>query len=97
MVEATWGTPKGLSPEDWHMSAALEDVPRGNEELAEVTSLEGAVRAWMQLDPELRASARLTLERPVMIGGLPTAALSGEAISALVQLLPEPPTSANQI
>ena len=35
---------------DWSMSAALANVQRGGSELPEVTSLEGAVRAWMALD-----------------------------------------------
>lgn len=88
MVEATWGGTNTQSPVEWHMSAALEDVPRGGEDFAEVTSLEGAIRAWMQLDPEHQRQARLTFERQIVLDGLPTAALTGRAIEMLVAQLP---------
>eukprot|EP01037_Dinobryon_pediforme_P029332 gene29332-32928_t len=45
MAEATWGDDTKTPAIDWRMSASLEDVPRGSEDVAEVTSLEGAVRA----------------------------------------------------
>ncbi len=38
MAEATWGG-RGTAEIDWRMSAALENVPRGDDDLAEVTSL----------------------------------------------------------
>ncbi|MDV3459216.1 hypothetical protein RZN05_19625 [Sphingomonas sp. HF-S4] len=52
MTEATWGG-DAMSPDiNWRMSAALENVPRGDSDLAEVTSLAGAIVAWQSLDPE---------------------------------------------
>jgi len=54
MTEATWGNSAGPTAIEWTMSAALENVLRGDTDLAEVTSLEGAVRAWRDLDPEHR-------------------------------------------
>jgi hypothetical protein len=75
---------------DWHMSAALENVPRGDSELPEVTSLAGAVRAWLALDDELQAEAVLTAERPVAIDGdEPAVAFAGQAIRALAERLPD--------
>ena len=59
MTEATWGDDAKTPEIDWRMSAALETVPRGDEDLAEVTSLDGAVRAWTALDPEHRSAAEL--------------------------------------
>jgi len=45
------------------MSASLHDVSRGDGEMPEVTSLENAVRAWLELDALHRAVARLTPAR----------------------------------
>ncbi len=88
MTEAKWGD-ETLSPEiDWRMSAALENVPRGGSDVAEVTSLAGAVLAWCALDPEHRAQAVLTLERPVQIDGASLNAFSGDGIAALAERLP---------
>ena len=78
-------TPIGI---DWRMSASLEDVPRGDSELAEVTSLEQAVRAWADLDPELQSRARLTPERPIDLDGGMTAMFTGQAIAMLIKRLP---------
>lgn len=51
MTEARWGD-DAMSPEiDWRISASLECVQGGDSELAEVTSLGGAVQAWLALDP----------------------------------------------
>lgn len=87
MTEATWGDAR--SPEiDWRMSAALENVPRGDGAVAEVTSLEGAVHAWSALDDEHRGEAVLTPERPILLDGAQVASLSGEGIAALVERLP---------
>ena len=87
MTEATWGD--AASPDiDWRMSAALENVPRGGSEVAEVTSLEGAIRAWLQLDAEHRDHAVLTPERPVMVDGAQVASFNGDGIGALVDRLP---------
>jgi hypothetical protein len=92
LSEASWGDGT-LSPEiDWRMSASLENVPRGSSELAEVTSLAGALREWSNLDPGHRAEAVLTLERPVVLDGAALSSLTGEGISALVERLRnEPP------
>ena len=87
MTEATWGD--ATSPEiDWRMSAALENVPRGASDVAEVTSLEGAVRAWSELDAGHRERATLTPERPIMIDGAQVSSLSSDGIAALVERLP---------
>ncbi|SOB86955.1 hypothetical protein SAMN06297144_2074 [Sphingomonas guangdongensis] len=87
MAEATWGD--AASPElDWRMSAALENVPRGGETVAEVTSLAQAVREWLTLDPELRAEAVLTPEAPLVIDGASLAQLKGEHIGLLAEWLP---------
>ena len=87
MTEATWGD--AASPAiDWRMSAALENVPRGDNDLAEVTSLERAVRTWLALDPAHRAAATLTPERPVTLDGAPFAEFDGEGIAALAERLP---------
>lgn len=87
MTEATWGD--AASPGiDWRMSAALQNVPRGDEELAEVTSLEGAVRAWLALDPAHRQGAILTPERPLLLDGVSTPELQGDHIAALAERLP---------
>lgn len=88
MSEATWGDGAKTPDIDWRMSASLENVPRGDGNLAEVTSLEGAVRAWLDLDPQHRSDAVLTPERDVMIDGASVATFSGEGIAALVERLP---------
>ena len=86
MTEATWGD--AASPDiDWRMSAALENVPRGDGNLAEVTSLRNAVQAWLALDAHHRAAATLTPERPVMLGGAATETFAGEGIGALAERL----------
>ncbi|KQU52889.1 hypothetical protein ASG67_08365 [Sphingomonas sp. Leaf339] len=73
---------------DWQMSAALENVPRGDSELPEVTSLRGAVREWTTLDGEMQAEAVLTPERPVAVDdGEPVTAFAGLAIRALAERL----------
>ena len=92
MTEATWGGDALTPGIDWRMSAALKNVHRGDTDLAEVTNLRGAVRAWQQLDPEHRAAATLTPEHPVQIDGVSTATFHGEAIAALAeQLQPDEP------
>lgn len=88
MAEATWGDANAPAI-DWKMSAALENVTRGGEQVPEVTNLEGAVRAWQQLDAPQQAEAVLTLERPVQVDGdLPLDTFVGDAINDLVQRLP---------
>ena len=88
MAEATWGEDAKTPAIDWRMSASLEDVPRGDAELAEVTSLEGAVRAWQRLDPSHRTGATLTLERPIQLDGVSLTVFTGESIDALAEKLP---------
>jgi hypothetical protein len=75
MTEATWDDAAKNPPIDRRMSAALENVPRGNSDMAEVTSLEGAVRAWVTLDANHQGTALLTLEHPVQIAGAAVHAL----------------------
>ena len=87
MSQASWGE-TGSQDINWRMSAALRNVPRGDDELAEVTSLEGAVRAWLALDPAHQAVAKLTPEHPVLIDGASMAEFSGEGIAALGDHLP---------
>ncbi|QYE37076.1 hypothetical protein KZX46_22015 (plasmid) [Polymorphobacter sp. PAMC 29334] len=87
MTEATWGD-AAMTPEiNWRMSASLESVHRGDSDIAEVTSLRGAVRAWQQLDPGHQAGATLRPEHPVQIDGVSTTSFSGSAIAKLVDLL----------
>lgn len=88
MTEANWGD-DAMSPKiDWRMSASLECVQRGDNELAEVTSLAEAVSAWLALDSAGRATAVLTPERPLVIGGVTVNRFNGDGISALADRLP---------
>ena len=73
---------------EWTMSAALANVDRGGNEVAEVTSLEGAVRAWLTLDDGLRNDAILRPERAVTIDGENVVVFAGQAIRALADRLP---------
>lgn len=91
MTEATWGEDKKTPDLDWRTSAALENVPRGDSDVAEVTSLERAVRAWIDLDPEHKAAAKLTIERTVQIDGVSIDTFTGEGIAVLAERLPVPP------
>lgn len=88
MTEARWGDDAKTPTIDWRMSASLENVARGGGDMAEVTSLERAVRAWRDLDPAHRTAAVLTPERPVQIDGVSHAAFEGEGIAALSERLP---------
>lgn len=72
---------------DLSMSAALANVERGGSELPEVTSLEGAVRAWMALDNGLQNEAVLRPERGVTIDGETVEAFEGQAIRVLADRL----------
>jgi hypothetical protein len=85
VVEATWGSSQPIA---WHMSAALENVPRGESELAEVTSLARAVAEWRSLDPAHQLVATLTLEHPVLVDGVQLSSLSGASIETLAKRLP---------
>jgi hypothetical protein len=89
MTEATWNDEAKTPAIDWRMSASLENVHRGDEDLAEVTNLEGAVRAWQELEGEHRDAAVLTPERPVQIDGAVSDSFAGEAIAALAERLSE--------
>lgn len=88
MTEATWGDAAKTPPIDWRMSAALENVPRGDDDLPEVTNLAGAVRAWQALDFDHRQAARLTIERAVQVDGVAVMSWSGDGIAALAERLP---------
>ena len=88
MAEATWGMDTKSPAIEWRMSAALENVPRGENDVAEVTSLADAVREWQQLDPVHQSAAVLTPERPILIDGVSLDSFVGEAIIALVERLP---------
>jgi hypothetical protein len=91
MTEAAWGEDAKTPDIDWRTSAALENVPRGDSDVAEVTSLEGAVRAWIDLDPEHKAAAILTVERTMQIDGVSIDTFTGEGIAVLAERLPVPP------
>lgn len=88
MTEASWGDTTKTPTIDWRMSASLENVPRGDDDVAEVTSLERAVRAWLELDPAHRTAATLTPERPIQLDGVATASFEGEGIAVLAERLP---------
>lgn len=88
MTEATWGNDAKTPDIDWRMSAALENVPRGDSDIAEVASLEGAVRVWIDLDPEHKSAATLTAERAVQIDGVSVETFTGEGIAVLAERLP---------
>lgn len=88
MTEATWGENAKTPEINWRMSASLENVPRGDSEVAEVTNLEQAVRDWSTLDPEHRAEAVLTVEHPVQIDGASSTTFTGQGIAALADHLP---------
>lgn len=96
MTEATWGN-DAMSPDiNWRMSAALENVPRGESDVAEVTSLAGAVSEWLALDQAHQAAAVLTPEHPLVIDGASYPSLTGEAIAALAERLPHDGAAAPQ-
>ncbi|MBB4860162.1 hypothetical protein HNO88_003503 [Novosphingobium chloroacetimidivorans] len=88
MTEATWDKSSTSPAIDWRMSVALENVPRGEAELAEVTSLESAVRAWLSLDAAHQNSAVLTMEHPVIIDGANHTSFTGDGIRQLAERLP---------
>lgn len=73
---------------DWSMSAALENVVRGEQDLAEVANLAGVVRDWLGHDPEHRGSAVLTPERPILIDGAAHASVTAVGIGRLAVRLP---------
>ena len=88
MVEASWGD--AASPDiNWRMSAALENVPRGLEELVEVTSLEKAVRAWLALDPAHQEDAILIPQQALIVEGVSMIEIRGDNIGSLALRLPD--------
>lgn len=89
MTEATWDEGAKTPAIDWLMSAALENVPRGDGDMAEVTSLKGAVRAWIDLDPAHKAAAMLTVERAVRIDGASATSFTADGIAVLAERLSE--------
>lgn len=88
MTEATWGESAKTPEINWRMSASLENVPRGDNDVAEVTNLERAVRDWRELDPEHQVAAILTVEHAVQIDGASITTFAGKAIAALADHLP---------
>jgi hypothetical protein len=88
VTEATWGEAAKTPEINWRMSASLENVPRGQTDVAEVTNLERAVRDWLALDPQHQSDATLTTEHTVQIDGVSSTAFTGQAIAALADHLP---------
>lgn len=88
MTEASWGNSAAPGEIDWRISAALENVPRGGSDVAEVASLERAVRDWLALDPAHQAAAVLTTEHPVPVAGSAATLFAGAEIAALADRLP---------
>jgi len=88
MTEASWNNEAKTPSIDWSVSAALENVERGDQDIAEVTSLAGAVRAWQSLEPAHKANADITIEQPIQLDGVATSHFAGDTIAALVEHLP---------
>lgn len=84
----SWGDNTRNPEPDWSMSAALENVPRGDSELPEVTNLREAVTTWQQLDRGMRDAAILMLERPILLDGAQINRFEGQAIGRLADKLP---------
>ncbi|WP_203310663.1 hypothetical protein [Sphingomonas beigongshangi] len=76
---------------DWRMSASLANVARGDSDLPEVTSLEGAARTWLALDTASQDAAVLTPERAVPLDSGMVVELKGQAIRSLAEQLPDLP------
>jgi len=90
MTEASWDDHTQSPPIDWKMSASLENVVRGGDDIAEVTNLREAVEAWQGLDPEHRAHAVLVLDHPVRVDGVPANRFEGDGIAVLAERLSGP-------
>ena len=88
MSEASWDEEVKTPPIDWSISAALENVARGGQEVAEVTNLEGAVRAWLALEPTHQMQATLSIEHSILLDGVATSSFAGQTIAALAEHLP---------
>lgn len=93
MAEATWSDGAGLQGINWRMSASLANVPRGGNEVTEVTNLAQAVHDWLALDPEHQDGASLMTEHAISIDGTTGTSFSGTAIAALAAKLPGVGTS----
>lgn len=91
--EATWDDEVKSPAIDWRMSAALENVPRGGDDVPEVTNLEKVVRDWLALDPEHRAEAIVTPERPLLIDGVSHASFTGDGVALLADRLEAGPAN----
>ncbi len=93
MAEASW-TDKAKTPKiDWSVSAALENVQREGQDIAEVTNLEAAVRVWLTLDPRHKKGAVLTIENAIQLDGVATSSFAGDTIAALAEHLPPKPAT----
>lgn len=64
-------------------------MPRGGNDVPEVTSLAGAVRAWWEMDAAHQAQAVLTTDHPVQLdkAGEAVQSFRGDAIHALAARL----------
>jgi hypothetical protein len=89
MTEATWDDAAKTPPIDWTISASLENVEREGQDIAEVTNLADAVRAWLLLDTSHQNAAVLTIEHAVQLDGVATAHFAGKTIAALAEKLPD--------
>lgn len=83
----SWGVDAQNPSPDWTMSAALENVPRGDEQLPEVTNLRDAVRAWQGLETASQDAAILILERLITIDGAQVNRFEGQGIATLAKRL----------
>ncbi|RYG79657.1 MAG: hypothetical protein EON59_15875 [Alphaproteobacteria bacterium] len=91
MTEGNWDDAAKTPSIDWTMSAALENVEREGQDVAEVTNLGGAVRAWLLLEQHHKDAAVLTIEHPIQLDGVATTSFSGATIAALAEHLPNIP------
>lgn len=88
MTEASWNEQAKTPTIDWSVSAALENVQREGQDIAEVSNLETAVRVWVDLEPHHKADAVLTIEHPILLDGVATSSFTGSTIAALAERLP---------
>lgn len=88
MIEATWRDGVTAPKIDWRMSESLQNVPRSESKVAEVTYLERAVLDWFALDTGHKATAALTTEHAVQIGNASSMSFTGEANAAPSEHLP---------
>ena len=88
MAEARWSDNSKTPTIDWSVSGGLENVERQGQDVAEVTNLEAAVRAWLALEPQHKSDALLTVEHPILLDGVAHTSFAGETLSALAERLP---------